>query len=507
MDHSHSDLSKARGRILLGIALLILAGLILTFRSIQSKRQYDITVIPPTCTENGYSLYTSKTDGSTAIRDITPATGHEYGGWTLLRGGDAVECTLEERTCRSCAETDLRATYPETDFPRLRLYGSLEGIGKRSEVSVTAKLETPELTLDCFAALKYQGHSTLNFEKKSFTLKLFADDAHTQKQKLTLSHWNPEHKYILKANYIDATQARNLICADIWADITASREGLTSRLKSLSNYGAVDGFPIALYLNDEFVGLYTLNLHKDDDLFGMKDGRQEAILILNSGEGDEAAFLAEAAFGENTPWEVEFCGTEDTAWVRDRLNRLIRFVRESDDETFRRELGDHLDISSAIDYLIAMYTLGLTTSGTKDLVLVTYGEDQPFIASMYDMENAFGLNADGTAALGAEDFLPTLLDGTWDSATGSLLWDRLLQNFFPRIQNRYAQLRQSLLDPESLCRRADSYIASIPTELYEKDLQLYRPGTASLPDGQQITQYLTQRIRLLDAIFLGGANQ
>ena len=282
--------------------------------------------------------------------------------------------------------------------------------------------------------------------------------------------------------------------------MTASRDGIPTAFKTLSNYGAVDGFPVALYINREFQGLYTFNLHKDDDLFGMQDGSRQAILIANDASSEEAFFRAKAAFDGNSPWEVEFCGTEDSTWATEKLNALIAFVMESDDETFRKELSRYLDVDSAIDYLLSIYALGLTNHSASDLILVCYGEDQPFTASLYDMDSAFGLSEDGKTALDADAFLPAQKD----SGTGNLLWDRLLQNFRPEIEQRYAFLRESVFDPDAMCRRVTEFTSAIAENLTEADNSVYPHPNPDISHTEQITQYITRRIPLLDEIFLTG---
>jgi hypothetical protein len=219
--------------------------------------------------------------------------------------------------------------------------------------------------LDSFSVYAYtswQGHSTLANEKKNYTVRFFDDEALTRKHRMELRPgWQLEHKYVLKANYADATQVRNLLCADVWAQMAATRAGMEPRLAATSNYGATDGFPVTVWLNDEFHGLYTLNLHKDDDLYSMKKGWTDAVMICNGSAAQESMCRAETNFtNEENGWEVEFCGTDDTSWAKDSFNRLIRFVKTADDATFRKELSDYLDVEAAIDHLIALYALGLT---------------------------------------------------------------------------------------------------------------------------------------------------
>lgn len=503
MKKEHSDRSSRGAWIRIGCAAVILIAALLLWQVRQSraKSDYEIEIVPPTCTENGYSLYRSRTTGETTVSDIVDATGHSFDDWDTVRVSDGITSTISLRRCGTCGLEEKRTEYPQLPIARLALTGSLDGIGKKDEVNVTAEFADGEQNIffDCFATLKYQGHSSLIYPKKNFTLKFYKDEERQEKYKMVFSHWNKENKYILKANYIDPSHCRNLVCADIWADLCADRDNLPGELTGLSNYGAVDGFPLALYINDEFHGLYTMNLHKDDDLFGMEEGQRHAIMISNDIALPEAYFRAPAQFTDGSPWEVEYCGTEDAGWAQDSLNKLIRFVMTADDAAFTSQLEQYLDVDSAIDYLIAMYALGLTYSGTQDFILVSYGG--PWIASLYDMEDAFGLFRDGTGAFAPDEYLPERSAEGWNSATGSLLWDRLLDCYETRICRRYQQLRQTVLSTDSLRTRVEEFMDGIPAELYEAERR-QNPGIPSPFDQRtQIIGYITRRLQLLDEIF------
>lgn len=474
-------------RILLAVILLAAAGIYTRYWD--SHDAFSVSVVPPTCEENGYSLYTNQRTGSTDVRDITAAAGHRYGSWTTLTA-PSPEPTRRLRTCTVCSSEETDLQYPELPIPSVILTGDVSGIGKTTEVSVTCTGLGWETSIDGFATLKLQGHSTLAYDKTNFTLKLYRDSDRTEKHKLQLLHWAPEHRYILKANYTDPSQCRNLVCADIWGDMVALRDRVPDLLTGLANGGAVDGFPVALYINGSFRGLYTWNLHKDEDLFDMKDGSPQAMMIVNHTDRDEAFFRSDAAFREDTPWEVEYCGTEDDAWARQHLQDLLRFVQTADDARFRAELHTLLDIDSAVDYLIAMYALGLTEHAAKDLLLVCDGPDAPWICSLYDMEEAFDPAA-----------LPTVTDGAWDSGTGSLLWDRFLNAFYPELCQRYVKLRQTVLDPDALCSRVETFLRAIPTALYQADAAVNGTAEHTPRETETILQDIRSRISAADKIF------
>lgn len=488
--HFPSGWKPAFIRLLSAALLLLSAGLYLKSRP-QDTGSFETTVIPPTCTESGYTLSTNTSTGSTEVRDLVPALGHQFGSFSTVRPGTGLEPQLQVRICTICQDQNQRALYPELGISRLTLNGNTDGIAKRDEVFLEAEFSGTEQTFTAFATAKYQGHSSLQYDKKNYTVKFFTDEEREEKYQVTFSHWNPEHKYVLKAHYVDPSMCRNLVCADIWADMVSSREQVPQRLRSLSNYGAVDGFPVALYINDSFHGLYTLNLHKDERLFGLDENAREAVMNINAADAPEAYFREEAVFSENTPWEVERCTTEDSQWAKDHLNDLIRFVQTSDDADFRRNLHRYLDVDSAVDYLIAMYALGLQEHGAKDLVLVSYGADTPWICSMYDMEEAFDLEG-GICVSNGEN---------WDSGTGSLLWDRFLTHFQEEIRVRYAQLRQTVLNPDSLCRRVDDFVGQIPQEIYAADAA--RNGVAMHTPEQtaQIKANIRQLIQTTDTVF------
>lgn len=449
----------------------------------------------PTCTESGYRAVEEQ--GTIYIEEI-PATGHQFSEWNIEDG---------KRThfCQICGyeETIRISSIPEENLPKIEMNGSLDGIGRKNRVALEVKYTDPEQTFECYGLLTLQGHSTYGLPKKNYTIRFYDDETGQNKHPVVFKNWNREHKYILKANYIDTSLSRNIAGARIWADIVKTRKDIPERLSVLPAYGAVDGFPVAVYLNGEFFGLYSLNLHKDNDLYQMKDG-YEAIVICNEQKTDESLFRAKAAFLPNneSDWEIEYCGTEDNTWAKDSFNNLIAFVMESDDQSFREHLKEYLDVDAAIDYLLYIYALGLEDSGAKDLVMLTYGDR--WIPSAYDMDEAFGLDALDLKYRDPIIFLPSKTDGTWDSGTGSLLWDRILNLFTEEIRGRYSELREGPLSTENLLGRVREYMAQVPESFYDYDWYLY-PGRLNQFRNmdQQITQYIPERMNILDGIFKG----
>ena len=143
--------------------------------------------------------------------------------------------------------------------------------------------------------------------------------------------------------------------------------------------------------------------------------------------------------------------------------------------------------------------MGLTDSAAKDLVMLTY-DGGPWIPTVYDMEDAFGLSADGSSAKGPDVFLPSCQDGVWSSGTGSLLWDRLLQQFGDRIIGRWQELRGGVFSQEALTAQIAEMLDAISEDWIQMDLELY-PGRNLIRDPRnQIYNYMEQRLLLLDDV-------
>lgn len=485
-------------RICLLVAVILL---ILVFAAVvhigHENAAYNLKVIEPTCTEKGYTIYTYLKDGSTKFKDITDETGHDFGEWEKSQ----VSENEEQRICRRCGFCETRKIGIIRNIPTLSLYGSMDEIGKKADVRLMFSYREGDDFFDGYASLKYQGHSSLKYEKKNYTIKFYDDAEFENKKKITFKTWNTEYKYVLKANYVDASNIRNLVCADIWSEMVETRGGVNERLTKTSHNGAVDGFPIAVYLNDEFHGLYDLMLHKDDNLFAMSDGKKDGILISNAGDFDEAFFQKQVDWTAEETWETEYCGTEDKKWLQNKFNSFSEFILTADDKKFKKELKKYADIPSVIDYIIAVYTLGLNDKDFKDILFVTY-DNSPWIASLFDMETAFGLSEDGTQISNAGEKLPACVDGEWKYNTENILFKKMLDCFCDEICKRYLELRKSALSEENLINTVERRRKQIPEEWLKIDFDLYRlrPGK-DIADVEQIKDYVTERLVLTDKIF------
>lgn len=390
----------------------------------------------------------------------------------------------------------------EDDMPKV----FITGVKPTTKDDVLAEMEYVSKTdkFHAYLEIKCQGNTSLSFPKKNFTVKLFSDEARETKLKRDFKDWNhPGNKYVLKANYIDHSHARNIISARLWGEVVASRpdyDSLPVEMRNSPNNGAVDGFPIKVYYNGTYEGVYTWNIGKDDWMWGMDEDNANHVLMCaeaNTGaSGTPTACNFQTLWNgsDGNHWSVEV-GTNSTA-LKNSLNNLIQFVMDNDGDDFKNGIGNYLDIQSAIDYYIFQYEICGLDGLAKNMLLATY-DGTKWICGAYDMDAVFGLWWNGGKFVSAEYRCPEDYE-----EPNSTLWKRIEANYMPELKARQAELRKTVLSYPNMVTHFERFMDVIGLDLYAEDLTIY----TGIPSGstnniKQIRDFIRDRQSYVDAEF------
>lgn len=363
-------------------------------------------------------------------------------------------------------------------LPVLHLTGDTTGMSKDN--AVTLSYAYGENSGSC--TLKWQGSSSLAYDKKNYTIKL--DSA------IDVG-WGSQKKYCLKANYIDHTHARNIVSARLWGQMVASRSGVHSTLKSCPNYGAVDGFPIAIMLNGEFHGLYTWNIPKDKWTFNMGSGTQEAVICANY--DTPAVDLRVHAKVDGSDHELEEVTDENnSAWVATSLNNLIDKCVNSYGADLDTTIAQYMDWNSAIDYLILTVLIDGRDMYKKNYIMVTY-DGTKWIWSAYDMDSTYGLQWAGKEIYPANDGI------SFVKFRVNRVMELIYRFKTNALKSRYKTLRSGILSEENLSVMFENFVCGIPSTLYDADVRKWTsvPGS-SVVTVDQILRWLHRRLAVVD---------
>lgn len=402
------------------------------------------------------------------------------------------------------ADSNVEPAYD--DIPKVFINGTIPTT--KAEVLAEMQYISKTENFTAYLAIKCQGNASMAFDKKNFTVKMYSDDARETKLKKAFKDWGYEsHKYVLKANYIDHSHARNIVNARLWNEIVSSRPDyntLPVEMRNSPRNCAVDGFPIKLYANGTYQGLYTWNISKDSMMFGMdEDNANHCALCAeynnsaNPGAVSEypsCEFRAEWGGNADNTWEVEVPDTANDAIV-ESFNNLINCIKDTDDETFMATIGNHLDLQSAFDYYLFAYFGCFFDNLGKNMIMVTYNGTKWF-CSMYDMDNTWGLRH--SRGVLPQDYNTRCPEGYGESY--SLLWQRIEKLYYNELKERYNELRKSVLSVNNVINAFERFTDIISKDLYAEDIVVY-PGIL-FPDVdhvRQIREFVVQRASYVDA--------
>lgn len=170
------------------------------------------------------------------------------------------------------------------------------------------------------AILNAQGNSSLAFIKKNVSLDLCDDEwVGDDTPKVRIGEWVPQDSFHMKAYYTDFFRGVGAVSYKLYDQIVRTRGNMYDRpwkkaLVDMGNIGVTtksfgnphtgdydlltdtgarcfpDGFPVALYLNDKFYGIFSFQLKKHRDNYHMNkstaehvhlDGTLNSITIFN----------------------------------------------------------------------------------------------------------------------------------------------------------------------------------------------------------------------------------
>lgn len=386
-----------------------------------------------------------------------------------------------------------------TDIPVVTFTAdNWDDMTKDNAIDVAMTYESDSLYWNGVANIKWQGNSSLNYDKKNFTIKLYKDSTKEEKQKINFNDWGSQTKFCLKANYIDHSHARNIVSARLWNDIVESRDNystLPQELRNSPNNGAIDGFPIKVTVNGVYQGVYTWNIPKDGWAFNMsEDNVNHCVLCCeyNWNNGTSACEFRANAKLDGSDWSVEFPETA-TSQINISFNRMVDIIKDSTDEVFYASIDNYLDINSALDYYLYAYFGGFVDSLSRNMMLLTYNGTK-WYAHMYDMDSTWGIDPEGDAFYNSDVACP---EGYRE--TKNLLWERIEKCFAKELKERLVVLRGSILSVNNVVNKFTDFMNIIGTDLYEQDLIPYPNIPSSSVDHlQQIIDFVTARATYVD---------
>lgn len=382
--------------------------------------------------------------------------------------------------------------------------------------------------------LKFQGSSSLRnqYPKYNLTFKAVEEAFEATAavsarngEEITLNPWGAQKKYCLKANWIDPSNARNVVNARLWGKIVDSRasssvvSAVTDLRATSPNKGAIDGFPCVVILNGEFNGLYTFNIPKDGWMFGMGDGTAEYVVGGENNSESACGFYSTPTFVDEADFAIEHIpdGVADETLIASFQTAVNEVKDAPDSADWETAVAPYFDIDSAIDYYIFTCCISGHDNLRKNALYATYDGVKWFM-SAYDLDTTLGSNTYGTGVYPVK----TKRTQFYEAANGGQkhrLFELIYKYSKDKLKARYDELRNGIensddeaerigiLSNENVWYMFNNFVNAIPRAVYNMDAErwadtrdkyLYPMPATTTANVENYMQYYRMHTALLD---------
>lgn len=384
----------------------------------------------------------------------------------------------------------------DDDIPMIFITGTIPD----SKTYVSGELEyvSKSYRFHAYTYIKLQGKSTLYLPKKNYTVNLYSDENRSVKLNKEFKNWGFHNNFVLKADYKDILHARNVVGAKLWGKVVQSRsdyDTLPEELKNSPNNGAIDGFPVRVYINGAYNGLYNLTIPKCDWMVGMNSANANHVLLNAEFNDNGNVAYKNNPCNFNTLWDGSegYFSVEvgkNSAELASSLNTIISSIINNDSAS----LEQSLDIKSAIDYFIFQEIILGVDGLANNMLLATYDMTKWYL-SAYDMDATFDLYWDGNILEYYDADMPS---HPYDNRYSSLL-QHIKNIYLHDYLKRYTELRKSVLSYSSIIEEFEKYIGIFGEDVYIQDTAIY-PDIPSVTDNtlRSLRIFVRDRLEYLD---------
>ena len=318
-----------------------------------------------------------------------------------------------------------------------------------------------------FAKVKWRGGSTNTADKHKRNYKIKTLNEKGKKQEISLLGMREDNNWILDAGQIDLFRLRNRIATEIWNDFATKPYYASKEPKAKSG---VTGKVVEVILNNEYRGIYSLTEAMDRKELKLKkydDENQEFHgQLWKVSSWDKATFWDIDKDYDNTQetwhaFETKYPDIDDVNPTDySPLYEAIDFVANSNDEAFKKEVGDYFDIPVLIDYQLFQETLKPVDNNGKNMYWGIYdvAKSKKLTLAIWDLDASVGQDWHCSTPLHPDYLLPNTDLGVKD---GFNLYHRLsslnVDNYNEKVASRYQELRKTYFSEENLISRYQGY--------------------------------------------------
>lgn len=378
-------------------------------------------------------------------------------------------------------------------FPVVRITTDGPIVNTPAVHGIITVTDTAGMTIEMHAGFKIRGTSSQQYDKKSYRVELWADETGAEMIDTTFLGMRSDDDWNLEAMWAQPLRLRDKVANELWMELYQ----LPYQANEPEALPGIRMEYVDLYVNDDYVGVYTLTERMDRKQLGLRKYNGNLRGLLFKGNGPGAPTFEELPDYDNTQdtwsnYEWVYPNESDTVIDWNDLYNFTNFVMNATDYAFYSQYSTMFDAQNAIDYYLFINVLKAMDNMGRNLFVARYKKSGTFFYAPWDLDAIWGLDTDG---------MPT------DDATGLLgngFYDRLLRDcsdngFAAMAQARYNALRETILNREHIMALVqEQYDWLVANGVYEREHEAWPEFTVDAQQLDYMSDWLDRRFAYLD---------
>ena len=350
-----------------------------------------------------------------------------------------------------------------TNLPIVRLDGQFGN----DYTNGTVMILSPDATMpfeQMKAKIKWRGGSTngVNKHKRNYTIKFLNHNG--KKQKRQFFGLRTHNQWILNAGQVDLARCRNQVGHELWNDMARKPYYIDQAPDALTS---VRGQFVEVFLNGEYRGIYSMTENIDQEQTQIVEHDEDNNIFhghLWKTDSWDGTSMYDIKDYDNTKelyrgFETKYPDFEDVNPTDySILYNAINFTLNSTDAEFKLYLDEYFDIPVLIDYYLLINVFVAQDNNGKNMFWVCYDgeQDKKLTIAVWDLDCTVGQGYNPSKPH-PSGFGPEI-----DMRTQNLLMvlNRMIKipEYNKAVKERYWELYQTHLNPDSLYARYENYI-------------------------------------------------
>lgn len=415
--------------------------------------------------------------------------------------------------------------YRNTTLPKMYLTGDVTNMTPTQSVPMKIEYQSPDE--EKYGAsfntgiqnnpVLIQGTSSLQYVRHNYTIYLKDEYGSDM-------YYNPygegsvaDYVFCLKADYVESSHANNTGVAKFINDCLYDTK-TPMQLENENCRTTINGFPIELYVNGEYLGIYNFNHDRYSyQSYGYDYIKYPNMLVYEINSNSNTSAGAFYRYGANTESsanvsEIEYYKRDFKLIYGNRttdsdtyseVKSLVEWVSVAEYDLFRETISEHFNKEFLFRYFLNVLFIGAVDSLGKNMKIFTV-DGKVWFPQFYDLDTVLGIDNSGYLTIQPDVEIES---GSYNTSNSNL-WSKVWNYFNTELKEEWAKMRQDRFTLDNLMEYIyNQQIAQIPAKMYNDDAQVKYLEFGSLytycchgNKEHQIRRWLRERIAYVDSM-------